>query len=247
MRLLNYLFLDVTTQVLVKKEKKALFIGTDNERVIIFFFEIINNFKKGLCLFQSFLIIANNIRFSDMQLTKGTILVSEPFLQDANFVRTVILLCEHSEAGSFGFVLNKPTTFMLQEVAEEVLQSDMPLFVGGPVEQNTLHYIHNEGDNIENSINIGEQIFWGGDYEKVKELINSFKISPEQIRFFLGYSGWAAGQLQSEIDDNVWIATNTGHHLIFDTSPENLWREILKNMGGKYREMANYPIDPRLN
>jgi putative transcriptional regulator len=100
---------------------------------------------------------------------------------------------------------------------------------------------------IDGSIEIGEGVHWGGHYEKVKSLINNFSITSSQIRFFLGYSGWAGGQLQAEIDENVWIATNVGHHLIFNTEPENLWREILRNMGGKYKEMANYPIDPRLN
>ncbi|SFB76474.1 putative transcriptional regulator [Flexibacter flexilis DSM 6793] len=182
-----------------------------------------------------------------MLITKGTILISEPFLQDANFIRTVILLCEHSETGSFGFVLNKPTNFMLQEVSEEVIQNDMPLFVGGPVEQNTLHYIHNVPHLIEESINVADGVQWGGHYEQVKELINSFQINAEQIRFFLGYSGWGEGQLEAEIKDKVWITSNVGHDLIFTTPPEHLWREILKRMGGEYRAMANYPIDPRLN
>src|SRR5215204_6333021 len=97
---------------------------------------------------------------------KGRLLISEPFLPDPNFERTVVLLCEHNAEGSFGFVLNKPSAIKVNEVMEDFSNFDTVVFVGGPVQQDTLHFIH-RNVNIENAIDIAENIYWGGDFESL--------------------------------------------------------------------------------
>ncbi len=178
---------------------------------------------------------------------RGKLLIAEPFLGDANFERSVVLLCEHNESGSFGLVLNQSTQLMLKDVIADDLFSDVPLHIGGPVEQNTLHFIHSLGEQIEESIQVSDRLYWGGDFEQVKSLLNRGKITPEEIRFFIGYSGWGSGQLQHELNQQAWIVTNAESDFIFRTTAEQFWRGILRRMDGKYKALANYPTDPRLN
>lgn len=179
---------------------------------------------------------------------KGSLLISEPFLPDPNFERTVILICDHNDQGTVGFVLNRKAEISISDVVEEFSESPSDLFVGGPVEQNTLHFIHKIEHELEGCLPLGEGINWGGDFEKLKFLININQVSLENVRFFLGYSGWAPGQLQKEINENSWIVYQPESLLmIWEMESADLWRMILKKMGGKFKMMSNYPIDPRLN
>ncbi|MBY5950222.1 YqgE/AlgH family protein [Algoriphagus sp. NF] len=178
----------------------------------------------------------------------GDLLISEPFLQDENFSRSVVLLCEHNEEGSFGLVLNKPSILRLNEIVDGMDFLDAEVYVGGPVEQNTLHFVYVGEKKIEGSIKIGEQLWWGGDFQELVEALRLGLIQVETIRFFLGYSGWAPDQLQEELSENVWIICQS--EINPDTlanTPEELWRSLLKNMGGEFKVIANYPPDPRLN
>jgi len=181
------------------------------------------------------------------KIRSGTILISEPYMGDPNFERTVVLVCRHDEEGSFGLVLNRKSNLKLSDVLDVYQQDgDMELSIGGPMEYNTLHYIH-QLDKLQEAIPLSQSVFWGGDYEQLKEFLSSGLISPDEIRFFLGYSGWSPGQLQEEIENKIWIVNNTATDLLFDLNQDSLWREILKQMGGKYKVLANYPIDPSLN
>lgn len=178
---------------------------------------------------------------------KGRLLISEPFLPDPNFERTVVLLCEHNEEGSFGFVLNKPSALKLNEVIEDIGDHENPVFVGGPVQQDTLHFIH-RNVQIENAVELADQIYWGGDFESILTMFDTRQISPNDIRFFLGYSGWGPGQLESELEQESWIVCDfVSNQLLFDTEPGTLWRKALDNMGGRFSVYSNYPVDPRLN
>ncbi|MGK7395322.1 MAG: YqgE/AlgH family protein [Candidatus Cyclobacteriaceae bacterium M3_2C_046] len=178
---------------------------------------------------------------------KGDLLISEPFLPDPNFVRTVVLLCEHNEDGSFGFVLNKPSLLKYNDVMDEVSDFDEILYVGGPVQQDTLHFIHRSGQ-MEGSIEVGNGIFWGGNFEQLQILIGNHQLNRDNFKFFVGYSGWAGGQLEMELKEKTWIIyENPTAEEVFDYDPNDLWKKVLDNMGGKYKMMSNYPIDPRLN
>lgn len=178
---------------------------------------------------------------------RGRILISEPFLPDPNFERTVVLLCEHNEEGSFGFVLNKSAEIQAGEVMDELANFEHDIFVGGPVEQDTLHFIH-RSKRITNGAEILPGIYWGGSFEDVLTLADVHQLKASEIRFFLGYSGWSAGQLEEELAQNSWIVCGgiTGD-LLFDTEPSQMWRKVLGEMGGRFSIYSNYPVDPRLN
>jgi putative transcriptional regulator len=178
---------------------------------------------------------------------KGRLLISEPFLPDPNFERTVVLLCEHNEEGSFGFVLNKPSILKVTEVMEDVLSLDSMVYVGGPVQQDTLHFIH-RNSTVANAVEIASNVYWGGDFETLVSLVDTKQIPVNDIRFFLGYSGWGPGQLDTELEQDSWIVCNfINEQLLFDTDPQVMWRKALESMGGRFSVYSNYPTDPRLN
>ncbi len=177
----------------------------------------------------------------------GRLLISEPFMQDPYFKRSVVLLTEHSDSGSFGLILNKPIPMYLHEAIENAPSFDSRLSLGGPVQKETLHYLHKIGNLIPNSTEIMDGVFWGGDFETIKELMTAERIKPGDIRLFVGYSGWAEGQLESELNTKSWIIGRAKTELLFTDKPDQLWNQVLQNMGNPYSYMTNLPEDPRLN
>ncbi len=184
---------------------------------------------------------------SDIPPAAGVLLVAPPMMHDPNFRRTVILLCEHGVDGSFGLILNRSISLQLTDVVEGMDHYEGPLSVGGPVQPNTLHVLHRFGDKVGECIEVLEEVYWGGDFESIQELVKTTQTSCEEIRFFLGYAGWSPGQLDAEIEQDGWILTPTENSYIFKEDPEHLWKRILRRMGGEYALLANFPDDPRMN
>jgi putative transcriptional regulator len=183
---------------------------------------------------------------SNLDVTRGHLLISEPFLPDKNFERSVVLVCEHQPTkGSFGLVLNKSTEMTVSDVVE-VSSFEQTLYIGGPVEQNTLHFVHTLSE-IPNAVPLRDGVFWGGDFNYIKSLAIANRLSPTNSRFFVGYSGWGEGQLTEELKENAWILSTINLQIIFQVPTEELWKQILKNMGGRFKVVANYPTNPRLN
>ena len=179
---------------------------------------------------------------------RGDLLISEPYLSDPNFNRMVIFICEHDENGTLGFVLNNEAQVELKELVDEVGTYPAKLFVGGPVEHDTLHFLHRDTALVSTSREVIPGVYWGGDFNKLTDMMNMRAIRPEDVRFYIGYSGWAAGQLMDEMKCKSWIVLkNTTPEMIFDRDNQDLWKTCLKTIGGKYRLISNYPKDPRLN
>jgi putative transcriptional regulator len=178
----------------------------------------------------------------------GDLLIAEPFMGDPHFDRSVVLLTEHDDQqGSVGFVLNRPTQHTLGELLETELSVTIPVYEGGPVQQNTLHFIHRAPQMIQGGVEVTNDIFWSGDFEQLRLYLQTEYINPGDFRFFLGYSGWGVNQLQSEIEENAWFLTQADQQTVFTTDSEAFWSAILQKMGGKYRFMANAPRNPRFN
>ncbi len=178
---------------------------------------------------------------------KGSLLISEPFLPDPNFERTVVLMCEHNEEGAFGFVLNKPSEVMLHELLEDFSIYDQRVYVGGPVQHDTLHFVHRSRE-VSGGTELTPGLFWGGNFEEVQSLLGSGQLESNDIRFFVGYSGWGTGQLEKELDMDSWIVTPpAASEIIFENSPDELWKVVLNQLGGRFQVYSNYPTDPRLN
>lgn len=177
---------------------------------------------------------------------KGRILLSEPFLNDSFFKRTAILLAESSEKGSMGFILNKPVGYSIHELINDFPEFDAQVYFGGPVESNSLFFIHTIPDLIGFSFEIEDGIYYGGDYEKVKKYASLELLKPQQIRFFAGYSGWDSGQLDFEMQEDSWLVFERPNELL-NMKPESLWAELLRKTHSELAIWANYPDDPSLN
>ena len=187
-------------------------------------------------------------RVNHKEIRKGSILLAEPFMLDPNFKRSVILLTEHSEKeGSLGFVLNKPITLKINELIEDFPEIDCPVYYGGPVAQETLHYIHDVGDILDGSLKIAQNIYWGGEFEKLKFLIDTKLIQPKNIKFFLGYSGWSPGQLMDEMEYGSWVIAHLDTNYAFKTEYKEMWRQVMKHKGGSYVVIADMPDNSFLN
>ena len=177
----------------------------------------------------------------------GILLIAEPFLKEPHFMRSVILMCEHQQAGSVGFVLNKPYHQTLDELVNNFEGFHIPVFYGGPVQVNSLHFIHQYPDEIPGSVEIIKGVYWGGDFEILSSLIKNNVIDINKIRLFIGYSGWGSGQLENELLEKTWLTVDAKPELIFQSNADQIWKQSLKHLGGNYEMMAHYPIDPQLN
>lgn len=179
------------------------------------------------------------------EIKKGNILVSEPFLPDPSFYRTVIQLVEHNLAGTIGFVLNQPSGLMLCDLLDNCLL-EIPVYIGGPVQQDTLHMIHKIGEAPEAS-EVFENVYWSGEFDFVKLMLETGLKNANDVHFFLGYSGWAPQQLLDEMNEKSWILAEGKEEYVFNAIPD-LWKQILLDTKNpKFQHLANAPKDINLN
>ncbi len=179
--------------------------------------------------------------------SSGILLIADPFLKDPNFLRTVVFLCEHKEDGSFGFVLNRQYENTLDELIPELEGHKIPVYYGGPVQIDSIHFLHQYPDQIPGGQEVIKGVYWGGDFDAVVNLIKTGNIDTNKIRFYIGYSGWGEGQLSTEMTEKTWLTVKAIRKLIFHTNYEEIWKDSLKHLGGDYEMMVNFPIDPQLN
>ena len=177
----------------------------------------------------------------------GILLIADPFLKDPNFMRTVVFLCEHQDEGSFGFVLNRNYDYTLDELVNGLDDLKLPVFYGGPVQMDTIHFLHQYPEKIPGGYEISEGVFWGGDFDVAIQMIRKGEINLQRIRFYIGYSGWGTGQLNDELKEKSWLTVKATRKIIFHKETEEIWKESIKLLGGDYEMMINFPIDPQLN
>lgn len=174
---------------------------------------------------------------------KGKVLLSEPFLQDPYFRRTAILLTEHNAEGSVGFVINRPLAEDTDTLLPGLLNYNFPLFYGGPVENNTVHFIYRNNYGIKNSIPVTNDIFWSGDIKQINEILLTNPAACNNFKFFLGYSGWAAGQLEDELTLKSWWIADAITDMVFSDDIDEIWPTLVKTLGKDFIHLANPPED----
>jgi len=179
---------------------------------------------------------------------KGHLLIAEPsIIGDTSFNRSVILLADHTDEGSVGFILNKPLGYTLKDLVPDT-KATFKVYNGGPVEQDNLYFIHKVPDLVPQSIEISLGIYWGGDFDVVLALIDKGQIKQCDIRFFLGYSGWEPSQLEMELETNSWIITeNLYEKAIIEKKDDTFWKEKMLELGGDYSIWSNAPENPNYN
>lgn len=176
--------------------------------------------------------------------TRGRVLISDPFSKDAYFGRSVVYLCDHNEDGTFGFVLTNFIDLNLSDIAKNFPKITSKVSIGGPVQTDSIYFIHMLGNRIPGSVEVSDGIYIGGDYDLLLEKINSGELDETKVRFFLGYSGWSAGQLDDEIKRNNWIVAPVLNPLeIMDTSITDVWKKFMKREGKKYDVLSRAPLD----
>ncbi len=174
-------------------------------------------------------------------IDKGTVLLAEPFSLDTNFRRTAVILAEHQEDGSVGFIMNRRMEVQIGDLVMDFPEFSSKVYFGGPVATDSLHFLHNVGDLLEGSVKIKNGVYWGGDFEKLKFLIDSQLITSHNIRFYIGYSGWSSGQLQDELNYGSWVVADMDPNYLFKSKPEGLWEQIMSNKGSVYSVIAKMP------
>jgi len=184
---------------------------------------------------------------TNLKPAAGRVLIAEPFLQGPYFARSIVLLTEHNEKGTVGFVLNKSTELYPDEVIDDLLSFEGELFVGGPVSSNTLSFLHTLGPAVPGSIKVTDTVFWGGDFEHLKKMINDGEASSRSVKFFAGYSGWAPGQLEGEIAENSWVVSTLDDVIIMTRDVDYSWERAMEKMGDIYKTWTNFPRNPTFN
>lgn len=174
----------------------------------------------------------------------GILLIADPFLNDPNFKRAVIFLCEHQDEGSFGFVLNRTYDYTLDQLITGVEDLKIPVYYGGPVQMDTIHFLHQYPQEIPGGFKVVDDIYWGGNFETAISLIRSGEVNVTKIRFYIGYSGWNSGQLKDELNIKSWLTVEATRKLIFHNDIDKIWKDALRHLGGNYENMVNFPVNP---
>ncbi len=175
-------------------------------------------------------------------------MISDPFLDEDYFRRSVILICDHNDKSTFGFVLNNYLDVDLHELDSEFPDIHARISVGGPVENQSLFYIQGISGSDKESMKVREGLYFGGSFELLRTELLKDVANQQKIRFFLGYSGWDEGQLKKELQDNSWIvADNITNEEILSTSNDQLWQYCLEKQGGHYKTISKFPLNPSNN
>ena len=184
---------------------------------------------------------------SKLQPLRGRILIAEPFMADPYFRRAVVLLIEHNNEGSFGFILNKPMSLSINDTLFNFPEFNAEVFMGGPVQPENLFFLHTLGDTLGEAEEVLPGLYWGGDFDTVKAQILAGNLEEDQIRFFVGYSGWGEGQLEEEMLSDSWIVSEANAADLMHPDTTRIWHNCLRKMGQKQSILANFPEDPALN
>ncbi len=176
-------------------------------------------------MYLSSSLICTNFSLYIFSLTiqPGTILISSPNLEDPNFDKVVIAVCEYNTKGALGFVINHPYTRSFNELVEFRNCKTFPLYEGGPVENDSLYFIHRRPDIIEDCSLIANGIYLGGNFKQAVAHMNTAVHPEEDIKLFIGYCGWDPGQLEAEIAEGSWIIKDASLSFALEKNVHFLW------------------------
>lgn len=187
------------------------------------------------------------IQSNNVLPSRGKILISEPFLRDATFGRSVVLLIDHTEEGSMGLIINKQLPIFVNDIIKEFKYiENIPLYKGGPIATDTLFYLHTLAD-IPGAIPISKGLYLNGDFDEIKKYILQGNKVDRYIRFFLGYSGWENEQLSTELKENTWLVSKEENAYLMNGDTKDMWKQALEKLGSKYETWSRFPQVPTFN
>ena len=177
----------------------------------------------------------------------GDVLISEPFMNDFYFRRSVILLIDHNEEGSLGVIFNKRLTIPFNEIVQGFPEFNADVYLGGPVETDRIFFIHTVGEMIPDSHLISNGLYWSGNISVLKSMIKMDLIKPHEVRFYVGYAGWDGGQLREELKANTWVVGRFTAKQLLRTMPDKMWSDFVKQIGKRYALWDKFPVNPSDN
>ncbi len=186
------------------------------------------------------------IQTNNVSPVKGRILIAEPFLKGYYFSRSIVLLTEHGKEGSMGLVLNKPLNLKISQIMKDVPFKDVTVYCGGPVSPDRLFYVH-AIPGISDAAEVISGLYFGGNFDEIKTRLTIYPDNLDKIRFFIGYSGWSAGQLKDELNEDSWLVSKMENQSVLKPAGEELWTYSLCMLGGKYIAWSKFPSNPELN
>tara|TARA_B100000575_G_C22817544_1_gene481135 strand:+ start:143 stop:688 length:546 start_codon:yes stop_codon:yes gene_type:complete len=181
-------------------------------------------------------------------LNKGKILISNfTLLNDNQFNKSVILIVKDDSEATIGFILNKKTNYLISDLNESCVGLDLPVYEGGPVGLDSLHFVHKKNNLIYGSIKISDDLCWGIDFNGIIKLLKKNKIKKDDIKFFIGYSGWGKNQLSDELNENSWLISSKFSSKDIFTTSQSFWKKKINEFGEYYKIWSNSPDNPNLN
>ncbi len=177
------------------------------------------------------------------QYLKGQLLLDSGQLSGSFFQRTVVLICQHDAEGAFGLVINRSTKNKVGEMVVADLPDSLrehPLYVGGPVQPSALSFLHT--DAFIPDATVLPNLSLGHSLDELVDLGESFS-ETRKVKMFAGYAGWSPGQLEDEMKREAWLTHPASLELVFESDPAKLWKQILGQMGWKYKLLSEMPED----
>lgn len=187
------------------------------------------------------------IKSNNLAPQKGRILIAEPFLSGSYFNRSVVFLVAFSDKGAVGFILNKKVELIVRDILPDFPDFEAPVYLGGPVATDSIYFIHKLGNKLPGSVHVIGDLYWGGDFEELKNQISLGLIQPSDVRFFLGYSGWDSGQLEKELSEDSWLVNHIDENAVMRELNQASWLDLAKKVGERYSVWENFPENPSMN
>ena len=187
------------------------------------------------------------IQSNTLNTATGNVLISEPFMNDFHFRRSVILIIDHNEEGSLGVIFNKRLTIPFNEIVQGFPEFKADVYLGGPVETDRIFFSHTIGEMIPDSYKISEGLYWSGNVNALKAMIKMDLIKPHEVRFYVGYAGWEGGQLRNELKANTWLVGKFSTKQLLTTIPGKMWKNFVRQMGKRYMLWDKFPVNPSEN
>lgn len=187
----------------------------------------------------------------ELLVPPGSFLAAGPDLLDPNFRHAVVLIGQHGPGGAYGLVLNRVSPHTTDGVLDDSLalgRAKVPISLGGPVGLDTLQIVHRAPQRVEGGVELCDGLFLGGEFESLGRYVeqdpDAFR---RDVRLFLGYAGWGAGQLEAELESGTWLPAPADTAAVFESDPERLWRDVVRKLGGTTQGFEHQPPDPRWN
>jgi putative transcriptional regulator len=188
---------------------------------------------------------------TESESTRASLLLAVPQMLDPNFMHTVVLMCQHAAEGAFGFVVNERSPYLLSKLVPDhplLGGIDFPVFTGGPVGQGAMQFVHRVPEAIPGGHEIADGLHLGGDIEALARLLRSDPRARQDVRMFVGHSGWSAGQLDGELSIGSWVRSPLDVEMVFSEGPaEDLWRRAMRKLGREGEGLSRLPPDVSWN